>query len=244
MKINLPFSGIVWSCAVWCWAGPPAQAQPAASAGPGVDFVRRLQPDYPIPYAPASVAQITAVLGRVVEYLDTASPIQVVNAETQERVTDLRRLPKRVTFTPGDFLLVSYEWGVTYAGMLQAGEATGDARFREYAAKRLEALRLIAEHIQVTPAAERSQPNPLQQLLQPAALDDCGAMSAALLKAQQAGVGGNFRPLIDIGLNYISAKQKRLPDGTLARDRPMPDSVWLDDDYMSVPAQAQMGRLT
>jgi rhamnogalacturonyl hydrolase YesR len=128
--------------------------------------------------------------------------------------------------------------------MLQAGEATGDARFKEYAAKRLEALRLIAEHIQATPAAERGQPNPLQHLLQPAALDDCGAMSAAFLKAQQAGVGGDFRPLIDIGLNYISSKQKRLPDGTLARDRPMPDSVWLDDDYMSVPALAQMGRLT
>ncbi|MGA2540128.1 MAG: glycoside hydrolase family 88 protein [Verrucomicrobiota bacterium] len=244
MKINPICAGIMWSGAVWWCAGPAAQAQPGASADHGVDFVRRLQPDYPIPYAPASVAQITAVLGRVADYLDTASPIQVMNAETQERVSDLTRLPKRVTIAPGDFLLVSYEWGVTYAGMLQAGEATGDARFKEYAAKRLEALRLIAEHIQATPAAERGQPNPLQHLLQPAALDDCGAMSAAFLKAQQAGVGGDFRPLIDIGLNYISSKQKRLPDGTLARDRPMPDSVWLDDDYMSVPALAQMGRLT
>ncbi|MGA2557354.1 MAG: glycoside hydrolase family 88 protein [Verrucomicrobiota bacterium] len=237
-------NGIIWGCAVWWCAGPAAQAQPAATSNRGVDVVRRLQPDYPVPYAPASVAQITAVLGRVVDYLDTASPITVLNAESQERVTDLTQLPKRVTIVPGDFHLVSYEWGVTYAGMLLAGEATGEARFKDFAAKRLEALRLIAEHIQATPAAERAQANPLQHLLEPAALDDCGAMSAALLKAQQAGAGGNFRPLIDIGLNYISSKQKRLRDGTLARDRPLTNSVWLDDDYMSVPALAQMGRLT
>jgi hypothetical protein len=59
-------------------------------------------------------------------------------------------------------------------------------------------------------------------------------------------VGGNFRPLIDIGLDYISTKQQRLADGTLARNRPIlgTGNVWLDDDYMSVPALAQMGRLT
>jgi rhamnogalacturonyl hydrolase YesR len=190
------------------------------------------------------VGEITAVLGRVVDYLDGASPVQVVNGQTQEPVADLAKLPNQVRIVPGDFGLVGYEWGVTYAGMLLAGDATGDARFKEFTAKRLEALRLIAEHIQATPAAERGQSNPLRPLLQPAALDDCGAMSAAFLKAQQAGVGGNLRPLIDIALDYISSKQKRLPDGTLARDRPMADSVWLDDAYMSVPALVQMGRLT
>ncbi len=244
MKINPIYQGAV-CCAALCWcATSAAPAQTAAPAQHGADILRRLQPDYPVPYAPASVADITAVLGRVVDYLDTASPVAVLNADTQERVADLTRLPRRVSLAPGDFGLVSYEWGVTYAGMLLAAEATGDARFKDFAAKRLGALRLIAEHIQAAPAAERAQPNPLQHFLEPAALDDCGAMSAAFLKAQQAGVGGNFRPLIDIGVNYISSRQKRLPDGTLARDRPMPDSVWLDDDYMSVPALAQMGRLT
>ncbi len=243
MKIT-PLYAIIWMGAALWWAGLPARAQPAPAANRGPDALRRPQPNYPVPYPPASVAEITAVLGRVVDYLDGASPIQVVNAQTQERVADLTQLPSQVRMVPGDFALVGYEWGVAYAGMLLAGDATGDARFKEFTAKRVEALRLIAEHIQATPAAERGQPNPLRPLLQPAALDDCGAMSAAFLKAQQAGVGGNLRPMIDIGLDYISAKQKRLPDGTLARDRPMPDSVWLDDDYMSVPALAQMGLLT
>ncbi|HWB54964.1 MAG TPA: glycoside hydrolase family 88 protein, partial [Tepidisphaeraceae bacterium] len=38
--------------------------------------------------------------------------------------------------------------------------------------------------------------------------------------------------------------QFRLPDGTLARNRPFPNSVWLDDSYMSVPLLAEMGKMT
>jgi len=243
MKNNPIYYRILPMCALLACAWLPAHAQTAPAPARGADAQRRQEPAYPTPYAPSSVEQITGVLGRIVDYLDTASPVQVVNAQTQEPVADLNHLPAQVGITRGDFALVGYEWGVTYAGMLQAGEVTGDARFKEFTAKRLGALRLVAEHIQATPAAERGGANPLRPLLEPAALDDCGAMSAAFLKAQQAGVG-NFRPLIDIGLNYISTKQYRLPDGTLARNRPMPDSVWADDDYMSVPALAQMGRLT
>src|ERR1035438_4920380 len=36
----------------------------------------------------------------------------------------------------------------------------------------------------------------------------------------------------------------RLADGTLARPRPRPVSLWSDDMYMSVPFLAQMGRIT
>ncbi|MCE1199407.1 MAG: glycoside hydrolase family 88 protein, partial [Marinilabiliales bacterium] len=37
-------------------------------------------------------------------------------------------------------------------------------------------------------------------------------------------------------------KEFRLPDGTLARNRPQPNSLWLDDLFMGIPALAQMGR--
>ena len=39
-------------------------------------------------------------------------------------------------------------------------------------------------------------------------------------------------------------KEFRLKDGTLARNRPQPNTIWLDDLFMSVPAMAQMGKLT
>lgn len=44
--------------------------------------------------------------------------------------------------------------------------------------------------------------------------------------------------------DYISKHQFRLPDGTLARQRPQAVSVWADDFYMGISFLAQMGRLT
>ena len=219
-------------------------AQPLSSPNPSAIPLNRLAPVYPVPYAPASVEDITAVLNRVVDYLGVASPVKVVEQDTHKPVSDLSNLPNRVTLERGDFSIISYEWGVTYAGMLLAGEVTGDSRFRQFTAQRFDALRTLAAHIQALPESERPQPNPLRALLSPGSLDDCGAMAAAMLKAQQAGVGGDLKPLIDTDLAYVSGQQMRLPDGTLARNRPLPNSVWLDDLYMSVPALAQMGRRT
>lgn len=69
-------------------------------------------------------------------------------------------------------------------------------------------------------------------------------MCAAMIKATQEGSKNNLRPLIDTHINYILNKEFRLKDGTLARNRPMPNSLWLDDLFMGIPALAQMGKLT
>jgi rhamnogalacturonyl hydrolase YesR len=45
-------------------------------------------------------------------------------------------------------------------------------------------------------------------------------------------------------MNYISTIEYRLADGTMARNRPQKNTLWLDDLFMSVPALAQMGKLT
>ena len=66
-----------------------------------------------------------------------------------------------------------------------------------------------------------------------------------MIKALRAGlVKENVRPLIDNYLNYIYTKEYRFTDGTLARNRPLPNTLWLDDMFMGVPALAQMGKLT
>ena len=75
-------------------------------------------------------------------------------------------------------------------------------------------------------------------------LDDSGSMCAALVKARRAGVGPDLMPVIDHWSDYVAHRQFRLADGTLARQRPQPESLWADDLYMSVPALAQMGALT
>jgi len=65
-----------------------------------------------------------------------------------------------------------------------------------------------------------------------------------MIKTLRAGGNTNIRALVDSYMQYISTKEFRLPDGTLARNRPQPNTLWLDDLYMSVPALAQMGKLT
>jgi len=78
----------------------------------------------------------------------------------------------------------------------------------------------------------------------PRTLDDVGAMATAMIKAKRAGSTADLRPLIDIAIDHIMKKQYRLSDGTLARNRPQPNTLWLDDLFMGVPALAQMGKLT
>ena len=85
---------------------------------------------------------------------------------------------------------------------------------------------------------------PLKQPIEPHALDDAGAVCAAMIKATTAGVNNNLRPLIDNLSDYVAKKEYRLTDGTLARNRPQKNTLWLDDLYMGVPALAQMGKLT
>src|ERR1017187_8198195 len=53
-----------------------------------------------------------------------------------------------------------------------------------------------------------------------------------------------YRATIEIIAEHIAHQQFRMPDGTLARQRPQPVSLWADDLYMSVPFLAQMGALT
>jgi rhamnogalacturonyl hydrolase YesR len=63
-----------------------------------------------------------------------------------------------------------------------------------------------------------------------------------MIKATGGDQSSVFKPLINRYMDYISNKEFRLKDGTLARNRPLPNTIWLDDMYMSVPALGQMGK--
>jgi unsaturated rhamnogalacturonyl hydrolase len=69
-------------------------------------------------------------------------------------------------------------------------------------------------------------------------------MCAALIKARRKDIGPDLHSVIDDWSRYIAHEQFRLGDGTLARQRPQPESLWADDLHMSVPALPQMGALT
>jgi rhamnogalacturonyl hydrolase YesR len=231
---------------------PSTSAAPASPLSPANPAFVRPQANYPIPYAPPTVAEIKAVLDRVHGYLDRVTPTRVVDRNTNQEISDRSTPNANATIARGDFSLTSYEWGVTYAGMLLATEVTGDKRFANYTAQRLkflaEAVPFFRAQAAATDAAAGSSVArmvSLRQVIAPRSLDDSGSMCAAMIKAQRAGgVDADLHPLINNYIDWITTKQFRLPDGTLARNRPLANALWLDDLFMSVPALAQMGKLT
>jgi len=203
-----------------------------------------IQPDYPVPYRIPQAEEIEKSLLRVFEYLGAATPCRLTDNSTGDAISNYTNLDKNTVFEPGDFRLISYEWGVTYAGMLLAGEVTGDSRFTEYSFDRLGLINDLAAIYRTQMKGKPEMTTPVQSVLFPHALDDAGAMCAALIKAKQSGWDADILPAAENFIDYISKKQHRLEDGTLARNRPKPNTLWIDDLFMSVPALAQMGKLT
>jgi rhamnogalacturonyl hydrolase YesR len=269
-------------CPVLLFAGPSLLAQDAAAApaapqpattnqaegfGQSPFNPNRFNPAYPVPYGPMPAEETAKVLNRIVSYLETNTPARIVNRQTGAEITDFSKPNPDATIERASFLIIGYEWGVTYAGMLRAAEVTGDPLFKEYVAKRMQFIAdrapFFRDQIPTnTPPFDGQPPAPgtgrrggrggrgggggflFRSVLRPGSLDDSGAMCAAMIKAQRAGVGPDLRPLIDNYMDWIRNKQFRFSDGTLARNRPMAESLWLDDMYMSIPALAQMGKLT
>ncbi len=220
-------------------SGTAAPLQTTPSINPD-----RISPNYPIPYGPATIGSVQQVLTRVHAYLESCTPARFIDAKTNKPVADVSKAAGAGNLERGTFPIITYEWGVTYSGMLLASEATGDPRFADYTARR---LNFFAEHFSNFQSQVKADPKtwtPFRSIVDPRSLDDSGSMCAAMIKARRAGVSPGVQPMIDNYIRYISKDQLRLKDGTLARNRPFPNTLWLDDLYMSVPALAQMGKAT
>lgn len=204
------------------------------------------KPDYTVPYEAMPAAEIKKVLDKVFNYLDAVTPAQMVNKKTKEPVTDVLKIDSNTIVKQGDFRITSYEWGVTYSAMLWAGELTGDKKYTNYTKDRFNFLATWIPAVKKLHEAGVYTNNnyPFRQPIEPRALDDAGAICAAMIKATRAGVNNNLRPQIDIYIDWVANKEFRFKDGTLARNRPQKNTLWLDDLYMGVPALAQMGKLT
>ncbi len=202
--------------------------------------------------APVTQNSIRTVLNRVHGYLLTAAPLRPVDATTGTAVS-LDNMPRNVALGPTTLRIDSYEWGVTYAGMFQATDfITGDLRFRSYARTNINGLARMAAHMRANypdATADNFPPDlasthSLRRVLFPRIPDEAGAQCSAWIKASRVPGMTNLRPLIDTYSNWMSTQQYRLSDGTLARNMPMPNTLWLDDLYMGVPCFAQMALLT
>ena len=200
-----------------------------------------LQPDYPVPYGAPGAEEIKKVLDRIFNFLDASTPANMIDRQSKTPIPDISKLNSNAIFEPGVFRLISYEWGVAYGAMLLAADATGDPKYKEYTLRRMDFIGDVADYFKANPPNGN---NPVRSVLEPRALDDAGSMCAAMIKTMNAGGDKQLRPHINNYIDYVSNRQQRFSDGTLARNRPLANALWLDDLYMSVPALAQMGKLT
>ena len=181
-----------------------------------------LQPDYPVPYSIPSRDGVTQVLERVLHYLDAVTPAQFSDRVTGAVVTVGSHADTNIVFKQGDFRLTSYEWGVTYAGMLLAGEATGDRIFYQLYKDAIGAYGSCRTRLPFF------IPNPAIACQSPAPDDRsaCAGRCGSRLCGYDQDPSGRrvckaaacHRSLYRL---YISTRKEfRLSDGTLARNRP------------------------
>lgn len=231
---------------------PVAQEKGPAAADA---MLHALEVQYPTPYRAMDRNEVKAVLDRVFSYLDRATPAELIHKTSGAPVTDLSKPDPDAVLKPGDFRLTSYEWGVTYLGMLAAGAATGDQRYTDYTMKRHQLLsQLTKTYAPAVQADPKNAHAPIKSFLNPHALDDAGALCHSFLKAKLGGSKVDYTQMVGICGDFVTKKEYRLKDGTLARGgpdgnggrkmRPLPDTLWLDDMFMGVPTMAYLGAVT
>ena len=197
-----------------------------------------LQPDYNTPYGPLTTEEIKEDLDRVLHYLEQSTPTRVVSKTTGEEITDYAQITTDAQLERGAYRLASYEWGVTYSAMLTAAEATGDEAYYNYVADRFKFLAAVAPHFRALLDKGEKIDGQMRQILTPHALDDAGAVCAAMIKAQIDEPSLELNALIDNYMDFILNKEYRLADGTFARTRPQHNTLWLDDMFMGIPPVA------
>lgn len=232
----------ILSCLAVFFAGMTA-AQTNEAVNDNNTLLHLMKPAYRVGYGVSKASDVKNVMDCVLRYIDSETPAMLVDKKTGEEVEDLKKITADTQLKQGGFRLTSYEWGVTYSGVLAAYEATGDKAYLDYACTRLQLLAGMAPYFRKVYEKNKDIDVNVRRVIDPHALDDAGAVCCAMIKATLKGTDG-LRPLIDNYADYIMNKEYRLADGTFARLRPHNNTVWLDDMFMGIPAVAYMGKLT
>ena len=177
-----------------------------------------LQPDYKTPYGKLSADTVKADIDRVFAYIDAVTPAKMTDGKVNQ----------------GTYRLTSYEWGVIYDALLDAAAITGDKRYSDYVSDRIGFLAREADNFQ----GDINEDGQLRQVKNPLTLDDAGAMAGAWMRAAMADSTLNIAPYIEQYWKIVEETPVHLPDGTIARNRPHYNAVWLDDMFMALPSMA------
>ena len=144
-----------------------------------------------------------------------------------------------------DWTTQLYNQGTFIGSAVMLYKATKEKRYlddailaADYVKDRFTFLAEVAPHFRRVLEKEGDVDPQMKQILTPHALDDAGAVCAAMIKAMQKDPSLKLNGLIENYMDFILNKEYRLADGTFARTRPQHNTLWLDDMFMGIPPVA------
>jgi unsaturated rhamnogalacturonyl hydrolase len=203
--------------------------------------------EYKVPYEVPPIDSIKSQLEKINKYLLSGTTYQVVDRTTRQPITDFKTPNRNAELNSGErglFGYWSYPNGVIYSGLMKLAEVTKDKKYLDLVSKNIKFYFDNLPYFKKNDSTFGDSPNSYRSALRTTSLDDCGSMGAALIRYYKLDKDTRLKAMIDHIADFISNKQFRLADGTLARQRPQAQSVWADDAYMSIPFLSQMGSLT
>lgn len=224
----------------------------ADAASPKIDYTKRINGDnavaeYRVPYTVPTAAQIKAHLDLIHGYVEKTTTLQVFDNATGEEIKqpDLAKLnPNAVVDRRfGQLNFWDYTNGVVLSANRRITDVTGDQSYFAYNVRFYDFIFTWQPYF-IALEEKAGKRNDFSRMVRMAALDHCGSITCALIRTEQKHHDPRYRAWIDVVDEFISKKQFRFEDGTLARERPQPRALWTDDFYMSIPFLAEMGRLT
>lgn len=202
-------------------------------------------PVYEVAYEYPSVDNIKDVLNRVRNYYLSTSALNIIDSETNKEITDFSKPNKNARVASGFAGEWSYTNGVVFSAFEYIHDVTGDPTFLANNTKFFDLMVKTAPYFSKNRETfGKKAKNGWGRYPHFHALDDCGSITAAMIKTYLKDKNKDYLKVINTTADFISNKQFRLEDGTLARHRPQYKSIWADDLYMSVPFLANMGVLT
>lgn len=202
-------------------------------------------PVYPVPYEFPTVEGIKEVLDRVRGYYESTSTLRIIDSQSGKEITDFSVPNKNAQVSEGFASEWTYTHGVVLSAFDYIDDVTGDPAFfdnnTEFYDLVIKTLPYFMKNREAFGTEARAGWGRTPYFH---ALDDCGSIGAAMIKTYLKDQNEDYLDLINTTADYISNKQFRLEDGTLARHRPQYQSIWADDLYMSVPFLANMAVLS
>jgi len=137
-----------------------------------------------------------------------------------------------------------YHNGVINIAMADLGDVLNDQKYIDYTINTVNFIFDNVDYFRERAEQVNKWQAPFGQFFKREELDDCGAMGASIVDAYFHRKNEDYLSYLDEAARFVMEEMSRLGDGTFARHRPVPMTIWADDLYMSVPFLARMGKLT